>query len=233
MEREYLSILESQRNFDEGPGGGSPFGGGIAEKVGKCTFEADQPRAAKATYTFEYFKLLQDLNHIRLLIPGPAAVPLTKEQREILLDAAMQSPSLTFTQMRKKLGLSDNTLFNCLTYGEAGQEDTEKRKWPEMQSYHKIRQALGKVEKNAVKSFTREQLNQIGTLLTLFKMTKTESASCVKRDPGAIRFRTAAVVLFKIWKPFHLRDGEDDSLAGIWNDIRQSVYRSIWKSAGN
>lgn len=57
METAYLSILESQRSFDEGPGGDSPFSGGIGERVGACTFEPDEKRAAKATYTFEYFKL--------------------------------------------------------------------------------------------------------------------------------------------------------------------------------
>ena len=60
LEQVYLSIFESQRSFDEGPGGNSPFRGGVAEKVGSCTFETAEPRAAKATYTFEYFKLIQD-----------------------------------------------------------------------------------------------------------------------------------------------------------------------------
>ena len=42
LEAAYLSILEGQRSFDEGPGGQSPFRGGIGDKVGFCTFEPDQ-----------------------------------------------------------------------------------------------------------------------------------------------------------------------------------------------
>lgn len=61
MEAEYLTILTRQRSFDEGPGGNSPYGGNIVEKmVGTCTLEGQaEPRAAKATWSFEYFTLLQ------------------------------------------------------------------------------------------------------------------------------------------------------------------------------
>ena len=56
METAYLEILLSQRSFDEGPGGNSPYGGSQIERmVGKCTLEPDEPRAAKAEYSFEYF----------------------------------------------------------------------------------------------------------------------------------------------------------------------------------
>ena len=87
METAYLSILESQRSFDEGPGGDSPFSGGIGERVGACTFEPDEKRAAKATYTFEYFKLLQDLNRMRLTGMGMPPEPLDAAQRELLKSA--------------------------------------------------------------------------------------------------------------------------------------------------
>lgn len=61
-EAEYLTILTRQRSFDEGPGGNSPYGGNMIEKmVGTCTLEGTaEPRAAKATWSFEYFTLLQN-----------------------------------------------------------------------------------------------------------------------------------------------------------------------------
>ena len=60
FEAQYLEILLSQRSFDEGPGGNSPYGGSQIERmVGHCTFFPEEPRAAKATYSFEYFSLLQ------------------------------------------------------------------------------------------------------------------------------------------------------------------------------
>lgn len=171
LESSYLAIFESQRNFDEGPGEGSPFRGGIAAKVGQCTFEKDppQPRAAKATYTFEYFKLLQDLNHMRLVSVDTGAAPLTTEQREILVAAAMQSASLSYAQLRKKLCLDDNIFFGGLSYGGEDRENVEKKKWPQMQSYHKLRTALNKIGKNTIQTFTTQQLDEIGTILTLYK----------------------------------------------------------------
>ena len=40
LENAYLEILLSQRSFDEGPGGNSPYGGNQIERmIGKCSFE--------------------------------------------------------------------------------------------------------------------------------------------------------------------------------------------------
>lgn len=166
LEAAYLSILEGQRSFDEGPGGESPFRGGIGDKVGFCTFEPDQQRAAKATYTFEYFKLLQDLNRMRLTGMGMPPEPLDDEQREVLKSAALRSASLSYGQIRKKLNLDDDVFFNDLYYGEKTKEEAEKRKWPQMQSYHKMRTALDKVGKDTIGTLTEEQLNAIATILT-------------------------------------------------------------------
>lgn len=169
MEAAYLSILESQRSFDEGPGGDSPFRGGIGERVGFCTFEPGEQRAAKATYTFEYFKLLQDLNRMRLTGMGMPPQPLSGEQREILKTAALHSASLSYGQIRKKLNLDDDVYFNELYYGDKPREEAEKRKWPQMQSYHKMRTALDKVGKGTISTLTEEQLNLIASILTQYK----------------------------------------------------------------
>ena len=166
METVYLSILESQRSFDEGPGGDSPFSGGIGERVGACTFEPDEKRAAKATYTFEYFKLLQDLSRMRLTGMGMPPEPLDAAQREVLKSAALRSASLSYGQIRKKLNLDDDVFFHGLYYGEKTKEEAEKRKWPQMQSYHKMRTALDKVGKGAIGTLTEEQLNAVATILT-------------------------------------------------------------------
>ncbi len=169
LEAAYTDIFASQRSFDEGPGGDSPFGGGLSGKVGFCTFEKTEHRAAKATYTFEYFKLLQDLNHMRIASAETGPRPLNPEERELLKTAALQSASLSFAQLRKKLSLDDGAYFVGLFYGGKSREEAEKRKWPQMQSYHKLRQALDKISKGAISALTTEQLDDIGTILTLYK----------------------------------------------------------------
>ena len=56
LEAAFLEILLSQRSFDAGPGEASPYAGSqIESMVGKCTLEPDESRAARATYSFEYF----------------------------------------------------------------------------------------------------------------------------------------------------------------------------------
>ena len=79
---QYLSILLSQRQFDEGPGEPSPYAGNqIENMIGKCTFETNEYRAAKACYSFEYFNLLQKVNHLRLMLKGKT-IALDEEQRK-------------------------------------------------------------------------------------------------------------------------------------------------------
>ena len=46
--------------------------------IGSCTFFPEEPRAARAAYSFEYFSLLQKVNHIRLL-KGGESIRLTDE----------------------------------------------------------------------------------------------------------------------------------------------------------
>ena len=164
MEDAYTAILSGQRSFDEGPGGDSPFRKGISDRVGYCTLEPTEQRAAKADATFEYFKLLQDLNHMRL-VDNSGSHPLTQQQRAILEEMAFRSANLTYGQLRKKLGLSDEVRFAGLYYGEDTIEKAEKRKWPQMQSYHKIRTALDKVSKDAIQTLTQDQLDAIGEIL--------------------------------------------------------------------
>ena len=236
LEEQYTEILSGQRGFDEGPGGDSPFRGGIAEKVGVCTFEREtqEPRAAKATYTFEYFKLLQDLNHLRL-VDRDGSRELTPEQRETLKAAALQSPSLNYGQIRKKLDLADDVLFGGLYYGEKAKEEAEKRKWPQMQSYHKMRMALDKISKGAVKTLTEDQLNSIGTILTQYKSDDNRIAALEKTDIPAVFYPALLPLSFSKFGHLsvkamqklipHLEHGEryDQACAAVYGDHRGAV----------
>lgn len=67
FEEKYLEIYLSQRMFDDGPGGDSPYRGNQIEKmVGKCTLEKGEPRAPKASFSFEYFNLLCKVNALKI-----------------------------------------------------------------------------------------------------------------------------------------------------------------------
>ena len=106
---------------------------------------------------------------MRLAGRGMSPQPLNAPQREILKETALRSASLSYGQLRKKLALADDTFFSGLYYGDKSREEAEKRKWPQMQSYHKIRTALDKVGKGTISSLTEEQLNAIASILTQYK----------------------------------------------------------------
>lgn len=177
LESSYLEILLSQRSFDEGPGGNSPYGGSQIERmVGRCTFFPDEPRAAKATYSFERFSLLEKVNHIRIITNGKAE-KLTAQQRNLIIDLAHSSKDVSYAKIRKTLGLSDGQLFNIRYSGDASPEETEKKeKLGSLKAYHQMRSAFNKVSNGYFSMLPREQLNAIGTALSLYKTSEKITA---------------------------------------------------------
>jgi CRISPR-associated endonuclease Csn1 len=170
FEAKYRTIWASQRSFDEGPGGNSPYGGNLIEKMfGPCTLEPGQTQAAKASYTAEYFRLLQFANNLKLAGNGLPAEPLDDDQRKALMDYVMSSPGITYAQLRKKLGLRKDQYFNSLSYGNKTLAAVEKKKLGQMTFYHELRKALDTVAVGAIQTFSPEMLDQIGYILTIFK----------------------------------------------------------------
>ena len=182
---EYLEIFESQRNFDDGPGSPSPFGGNLIENMlGKCTFESTEYRAPKACYTFENFKFLQTLNHIKIeetIINKDGSKDkikrlLTNEERDKIRCLIFSKVNITYYDVRKELQLSNFERFNLVTYksvidfsDEATKEAEESKKLSEFESYKKIKKALNKVEKDYILNLSIDELDSIGYALTIYK----------------------------------------------------------------
>lgn len=193
IENEYCKILLSQRHFSDGPGGERTF---KFDLRGNCTFEKDELRAFKACYTFEYFKLLQDINHLRIVPEYKKGSTkqtreLTPDERQRIIDLCIKSPSINFSKLRKELKLEDNELFNRVNYDvkkkkgkkKDAQEQSEEPLTPEqqrekcedaakfqqMQSYHEIRKTLDKVAKGTISKFSHAQLDEVGEVLSLYK----------------------------------------------------------------
>ena len=174
----YLSILLSQRSFDEGPGGNSPYGGNqIARMIGRCTFFPEEPRAARAAYSFEYFSLLQKINHIRLL-KGGESIRLTDEQRRKIIALAHKSAALDFQKLRKELALADDTLFNAVRYDAQSDRETaeKKEKFNHLKCYHTMRTAIDRNGKGRFALLSEDQRDAVGTILTLYKSSERVSA---------------------------------------------------------
>ena len=179
IEREYTEILLSQRSFDEGPGGNSPYGGNQIEKmIGKCSllYDEGERRSAKAAYSFEYFNLLTHINNIRI-IEGGSSIPLTEEQRKTLIDLAHKSANLDFAKLRKELDLRSEQLFNLVSYRpDMTVEAAEKKtKFCYLKAYHELRRAFDKLSKNYILGMSRDKLNAIGNVLSRCHTEKTIS----------------------------------------------------------
>lgn len=182
---EYLGIFEGQRNFDDGPGGESPYSGNqIENMLGNCTFEKEEKRAPKATYTFEYFKLLQILNHIKIekTIINECKEKkkekrnLTESERRKVIELLLSKSTVNYDDIRKKLNLSNYERFNLITYKssidfseESNKEVEKERKLKEFESYNKIKTVLNHIEKNYIEKLTKDDLDSIGYALTVYK----------------------------------------------------------------
>ena len=173
LTEKYITILTSQRRFDEGPGKPSPYAGDqIGNMIGKCVFEPEEPRAAKACYSFEYFNLLQKVNHL-YLVRGGERKQLTSEQRWKIIrlahkKARQSKTSLNYSQIRKELELGNDTLFNTVLR-EDYIEREKKTKFDFLPAYHKISRALDKVSNGAIESLTNETLDGIGRIVATYK----------------------------------------------------------------
>lgn len=183
FEEAYLEIWGSQRNFDEGPGGKSPYGGNMIEKMlGHCTFEKDEPRAAKGSYSAEYFRLLQDVNHLRLVKNNGESSALTAEQKQIYIELVMKSATASYAQLRKKLELSNDVSFNMLRYGSDEIGKVERKKLGHMKFYHEMRKALNTVQKDAISTVSWEQRDEIARILLCYKSDDKRKAQLEKLD---------------------------------------------------
>ncbi|MDD9875148.1 MAG: type II CRISPR RNA-guided endonuclease Cas9 [Gammaproteobacteria bacterium] len=82
--------------------------------AGKCTFEAEEDRAPKALPTAEHFRILQDLNHLKVRCTSfGEQQPLTLEERNKLLNKLASGAVMAWKSVCKTLGYPpDTTTFN-------------------------------------------------------------------------------------------------------------------------
>jgi len=175
IEEKYVQILASQRSFDDGPGGNSPYAGNLIERMlGNCTFEKEEKRAPKASYSFELSNLLQKINNIRLT-EGGFAFELTQEQRNKLCGYAHNTEKLTYKKIRKLLDIPITQLFNHVRYDKDKMQEEnilaqeEKTKFEYLKGFHAMRLALKVIYPERISAITIPQRNEIARIFSLYK----------------------------------------------------------------
>ena len=81
-------------------------------KPGRCTLLPEEERAPLALPSTQRFRILQEVNHLRILHPDLHEEPLTLAQRDAIVNMLESKTKVTFAAMHKKLKLGDSVQFN-------------------------------------------------------------------------------------------------------------------------
>jgi len=78
---------------------------------GRCTFEPDEPRAPSAHPLAQKFRLLQEVNHLRVVMPDQCQRLLTLDERNKLYEALSVKKKMAYSSMRKAIKLPRGSYF--------------------------------------------------------------------------------------------------------------------------
>lgn len=113
----------------------------LLKMLGRCTFEKDEYRAPKASFTAERHVWLTRLNNLRVVVDGSTR-PLNDQERQIALPLPYQSgEKFTYKHLRSALvkgGVPDSFKFASLSYPSDKQKQEGKAKDPEADSLVKL-----------------------------------------------------------------------------------------------
>jgi CRISPR-associated endonuclease Csn1 len=133
LEKQYLQIAFSQKTA-----------GSVDKMVGYCTFEKNEKRAPKDSYSAEFFKVLNKINNTELTDMSNGEVRnFSKEEISKLIKIAKEDgASLKYTRVKKELGLKDSVKFSGVDYKEDSKSKGEGAEFVSMPAYHKIRKTI-------------------------------------------------------------------------------------------
>jgi CRISPR-associated endonuclease Csn1 len=116
--------------------------------IGRCTFEPEEYRCPKQSFTAERFVWLSRLNNLRVIDRGQRRA-LTPGERAAAMPLPYQRSKVTYRQLRKAIGLDDSPHvgFAGLSYGSRRNKkgefvDPEEATLVEMKGWHQMRSAL-------------------------------------------------------------------------------------------
>jgi CRISPR-associated endonuclease Csn1 len=206
LSQEMISLFESQRNYGN-PHAGQEFqvailgnddrkgglfweqkpalsGLNLLKMLGHCTFEKDQFRAPKASFTAERHVWLTRLNNLRIAVDGVTR-PLNEQERQIALPLPYnQAGDLTHKQLRAALiksgVLDENFKFAKFAYAQTTDgkakdpESVVLVKMPAWQELHKTLKDHGLETEwqgmaGAAQAGNPELLDQIAWVLSIYK----------------------------------------------------------------
>ena len=156
----------------------------VESSVGKCSLEPGEKRAPKAAYTAQLFVLYQSMNHLKIHSPDQGSGEgrlLNEEERKTIFDLCHRQKEVTYSTLRKTLGLREKDVFaGVKRYEEKKQGDKEKKqvdeekkkKFATLEGWHALRKAVEKHgDEGEWKELAgdRDRLDILATGLTYYK----------------------------------------------------------------
>lgn len=151
-------------------------GDAILSMLGKCTFEPDEYKLAKNSYSAERFIWLSKLANLKIVEDGVR--DLTESERALLIEQPYLKTKLTFAQVRKLLNLSEKATFNLCNYN---QENAENATLIELKGYHTIRKLVSEIDNDYWETLKNDfqLMDDIANAFSLYK-TDTDLESVLK-----------------------------------------------------
>ena len=103
FKNQYLEIYNSRRSYAKGPGGNSPYGGDLIERMtGKCNFDGN-PRAPKRAPSSELYISLTKLVNLKYKKENSEYTRLTNKEIKEIIEKAKDKKIITYKDLAKEL----------------------------------------------------------------------------------------------------------------------------------
>lgn len=112
---QYIHLIETRREYFEGPGGGSPYGweGNIKkwyeQMMGHCTYFPDELRSVKYAYSADLFNALNDLNNLVITRDEDSKLNYG-EKFQIIENVFKQKKTPNLKQIAKEIGVNETDI---------------------------------------------------------------------------------------------------------------------------
>ena len=103
FKNQYLEIYNSRRSYAKGPGGNSPYGGDLIERMtGKCNFDGN-PRAPKRAFSSEIYVALTKLVNLKYKVNDGEYIKLSENEIKNIIEKAKEKKSISYKDLAKEL----------------------------------------------------------------------------------------------------------------------------------
>lgn len=148
--------------------------------VGDCPFEPGEKRAARFSYSFELFRLLEKLVHSCRLSTPTGERPLTPDEIQLAMNDFGQSTGLSFKQLRDRLNLPDDQKFLAALTEDDLKRDVTKAASKAAPGSYTLFRVIGKAEWDRLTQ-TPAVLDRIAEVITF-----NEDESDIRTKLGAL-----------------------------------------------